>query len=246
MKISFAFILPAIAGFAQFAQGTTLFQLDFDNSVPASPDNTQSGWQTFSETADANNKTVNYSGFTGLALGNISITTAGVTNTRNYNNGGAAAPDFPGTGLDRLYNDMILNNGAVNTSITITIAGLMAGTYDITTHHLTEGGSGSTKSTFDFHVQDADSPTFGQNVGTFEMGRGASSPLFFAPTVLNFAVTSNGTDPVLLRIRTASLAAGGGQGAWVGISGMEIQAIPEPSAALLGAIGFLALLRRRR
>ena len=238
--------LAALIGVAAMttaaAHGSTLFQLDFDNAI-TSP--TQSGWESFSDSGDgtASNKTVNYSGYTEFATGNISIKTQGVTHTRNYNNGGSAAPNFPGTDLDKVYNDLILNNGDAGTAITLTISGLKSGTYDFTTHHLTQGGELSTKSTFDLLVQDADSPAFSQDQGTFEMGRGDGTTYWDA-TVVDFTVTSNGVDPVLVQIKS-KVVVGGGQGAWVGISGLEI-AVPEPSSLALLAMGGLMIARRRR
>ena len=207
----------------------TGFQLDFDNGSPVPPGNTQSGWEAFSETADSNNKTLRYPGYPALAAGDITITTSGVEFTRNYNNGGSAAPDFPGTDLDRVYNDMILVNN-VNDTFDISIGGLNAGTYQITTHHLTEGISfPSGKSKFDLLVTDADSPAFSQDEGNFTMGAGDGTT-FASPTVATFSVTSNGTDPVVLRFVMTEEAAGGGQGAWVGLNGLEV--VPGPSVVL--------------
>lgn len=242
MKSTLALILPAFAVFPGSAYGATLFQLDFDNSSSAVGDRTQSGWQAFNEVAETNNNTQNYSGFTGLATGNISITTSGVQFTRNTSNNGNLT-NFPGTDQDRLYNDLILRNAAG--AIDITVAGLKAGTYTFTTHHLVQGGASATPNDFNLLVQDADSPAFGQNLGNFLMGKGDAT--FFAPTAVVFSVTSNGTDPVIVRMDIPT-PDGGGQGAWVGINGLEVElfVIPEPSTALLSAIGCLALLRRRR
>lgn len=220
-SLAIAFLTSVIA-----AQGTDRFQLDFDQSVPAPPDNTQSGWEAFSDTAEANNKSVSYSGYTDLASGDITITTSGVQFTRNYNNADNAAPDFPETDLDRVYNDLILRDTAG--TLDITVEGLNAGTYQFTTHHLTQGIESSVPSTFSLSVQDADSPAFGQDVGTFSMGKGNNAPLYFAPTVAVFDVTSNGVDPVIVRITTGTFADGGGQGAWIGINGLVISPPAPP------------------
>jgi VCBS repeat-containing protein/autotransporter-associated beta strand protein len=132
-----------------------LFQLDFDNNIT---DPTQAGWESFSKSGDANNKSVSYSGYTGLASGDITITTSGVEFTRNYDNGGSAAPDFPGTDFDNLYNDLILRNDLDN-PLDITISGLAAGTYQITTHHHLFANADSDVSEFDLLVQDATAAT---------------------------------------------------------------------------------------
>lgn len=210
--------------------------MDFINTVPA--DNIQSGWEAFTKTADANNKTVSYSGYSGLAAGNISITTSGVQFARNINNGGTHTA-FPGATLNEMYNDLILRNSAG--TIDITVAGLKAGTYEIRTHHLSQGPSTSTGNPFTLLVQDSNNPSFGMTVGTFNMGKGNDT--HFAPLATSFTVTSNGTDPVIVRMDIPE-PVGSGQGAWVGLNGFEI--IPEPTAALLGSLGVLLLLRRRR
>ena len=245
MKLTHTLIITSLACITA-AQGAALL-IDFDNNGPAAPGNTQAGWEAFSDSGDgaASNKSVNYSGYTDLASGNITVTTTGVTHTRNYNNGGGTAPNFPGGDLDRVYNDMILSN-TLN-PFNVAIAGLAAGTFQITTHHLAQGSVAATtsnKSSFDILVTDADSAAFSQDEGNFLMGAG-STTTFFAPTVHVFEVTSNGTDAVILRI-DPTLLAGGGQGAWTGLSGLEIAAVPEPSSTALLGLGGLALIFRRR
>ncbi len=118
--------------------------------------------------------------------------------------------------------------------------GLKAGTYTITTHHL---NATNTPSRFDLDVQDADSPAFSQSAAA-DIPMGLGSATSFNPTVITFEVVSNGTDPIILRMTDTFIGSGGNTGGWWGINGMEI--IPEPSTALLGALGMLALLRRRR
>lgn len=236
IKSTLTLLLSAFAVFSGTAMAASVFQLDFINTVPAG--NIQPGWEAFTKSADANNKTVSYADYSGLATGNLSITTSGVQFARNINNGSAHI-DLPGAALNAMYNDLILRNSAG--TIDITVAGLKAGTYEFRTHHLTVGPSTSTGEPFTLLVQDSNNAAFGTNVGTFNMGKGDTT--HFAPLATSFMVTSNGADPVIVRMDIPQ-PAGGGQGAWVGINGLEI--IPEPSTALLGALGMLALLRRRR
>ena len=194
------------------ARGTDLLQVDFDNAIA---DPTQAGWEAFSDTGDANNKSVSYSGYTDLATSDITITTSGVEFTRNYNNGGGAAPDFPGTDLDKVANDLILRNDT-GSPLDITIEGLSAGVFQITTHHLV-GSDGPATSEFDLLVQDADSSDFAQTVGNFAMGKsseGLTSP--------DFLVTSNGVDPVVLRLSGTFVNPAGGTLNWIGINGLEV------------------------
>jgi hypothetical protein len=196
---------------------------------------TQTDWEAFSSTTDPNNKTVAYSGYDDLAgAGNsVSITSAGIEYSRD-----AGVPN-PTSGLDDMYRDLILRNDT--TSFTLTISGLLAGDYYIRTYHHVETAAGSARSSFDIDAQDADSPSFGQSVGNFTMG-GNGTPVDSGL----FTVNSNGSDDIVLRFtRTASGGDGGRD--WVGVNGVEITNVPEPdSLALLGGLGCLGLLARRR
>jgi len=222
------------------AAQAAVFQLDFDNSM-TNP--TQSGWEAFTDTSDPNNKSVNYSGYPDLATGDITIATSGVLYTRAYDNS-STVDDFPGTTLDALYSDLILRNNTSGT-LDISIAGLTTGDYRITTHHLISANNLADVSAFDLLVQDADSAAFSQVVGNYEMGRGVDGS-YFAPTIVTFDVTSNGTDPIVVRLAPTSLGPGGTLN-WVGINGLEIAVIPEPSSlALLGIIGLIFRRRRNR
>ena len=223
--------LPAFAVFSGSAMAATVFQLDFSTGA-----GTQAGWEAIGGTGSPSGA---FSGYTGLADGNITVSLANVGFDRLYKNGfTGAADDFPGTDLDAMYSDLLFRNSA-GTPIDITIGGLKAGTYQFTTHHM---NAPNTPSEFDLRVQDANSPSFGQFVGNFAMGLGNTSS--FNPTVVRFEVVSNGTDNIILRMDATFIGTGGNTGGWWGINGLEI--VPEPSAALLGAFGMLALLRRRR
>jgi hypothetical protein len=144
----------------------------------------------------------------------------------------------PTSGLDDMYRDLIFRNDT--TSFTLTISGLLAGDYYIRTyHHVEIAGGGPERTSFDIHVQDADSPSFGQFVGNFTMG-GNGTPVDSGL----FTVNSNGSDDIVLRFTATNIAGTGGQD-WWGVNGMTI--VPEPdSLALLGGLGCLGLLARRR
>ena len=222
------------------AQAASLL-IDFENSAGT----TETGWQAFTDSGEANNKTMLFAADPAITGSNVSITTTGVEFTRNYNNGGSAPPAFWADDLDSVYNDLILRNDG-STTLNIAIGGLVAGTFDITTYHLVSGNSGSTVTSFDLDVDDADSAGFSQNVGTFSMGK-ANTVDFFSPTVNTFEVTSNGTDPVTLRL-TVDVLGPGGTGNWMGVNGLEIAnvaPIPEPSSTALLGLGGLALIMRR-
>lgn len=213
-------------------------QIDFSSDA-----GTQSGWEALGGTADGTPKSGTFSGYTDLAAGNITVTVAGTgLFNRGHNNSTGAGSDFVGTDLDALYADILARNTAGGT-INVTIAGLAAGTYQITTHHLINTPN---PGTFALDVQDADSASFGQSIGTFTQGTGVSGPAgSFNPNVITYDVVSNGTDPVIVRMTQVTASSGGNTGGWYGFNGMEI-AVPEPSSAALFGLGALGVLLRRR
>ncbi|MFK7910125.1 MAG: PEP-CTERM sorting domain-containing protein [Akkermansiaceae bacterium] len=216
------------------AQGAAL-QIDFSADA-----GTQAGWEGLGGTADATTASGIFSGYTDLAAGNITVSLSGLEFNRLSDNGGATVTDFPGTTLDAMYNDMLFRNDDSQT-VNVNISGLLAGTYQITTHHLL---SSPNPGDFDLNVQDADSASFGQFVGNFAQGTGNASS--FNPNVITFEVVSNGTDDIILQMVQGTPTAGGGTGGWFGYNGMEIDVVPEPSSTALLGLGGLALILRRR
>lgn len=76
-------------------------------------------------------------------------------------------------------------------------------------------------------------------------------PSVFGTTSLSFGTTDFGTAlnnqaEVVFRVVALGGSTGGGSRDTVGIDNFTITAIPEPTAALLGGLGLLTLLRRRR
>jgi hypothetical protein len=228
--------LSALAGSTVIAIGAQAAPLLVDFGEDAG---TQAGWEGLGGTADGPSKAGVFSGYSDLSTGNITVTLTGLEFNRRSNNGGSNT-DFPGTTLDAMYNDMLFRNDG-STTVNVTIANLKAGTYQITTHHLVntpEPGK------FILDVQDADSPAFGQSVGTFDQGTGDGSS--FDPNVITFNVVSNGSDDIILRMTQGTPATNGGTtGGWFGFNGMEID-VPEPSSLALLGLGGLLIARRRR
>jgi hypothetical protein len=231
------------AALALLASGVQAATLQVDMSTGAGLA-AQAGWESISGTGAPSGT---FSGYTDLAAGNITVSLSNISYDRLYRNGftDATPDDFPGTDLDEMYGDLLFRNNA-SAPIDITISGLKAGTYQVTTHHLHAGGA-VTPSEFDLDVQDADSPAFGQSVGNFTMGLGLGGSTTFDPTVVMFNVESNGTDPIILRMNATFIGTGGNTGGWYGFNGLEIDVVPEPASLASGLLGLTLIgLRRRR
>jgi len=218
MKFKLILILQAFAIFSGAAMAATVLQLDFSADA-----GTQSGWEGLGGTADGTSKSGAFSGYTDLSAGDVTVSLTGLEFNRGYDNGTGAVTDFPEPDLDAMYADMLFRNDNAST-VNITISGLKAGKFQITTHHLIRTpGPG----TFILDVQDADSPSFGQSVGTFTQGTGVNG-VSFNPNVITFDVVSNGTDNIVVRMTQETPTSGGNTGGWFGFNGMEIA--PAPAA----------------
>jgi hypothetical protein len=213
-------LTSAIAlGLVTTANAATL-KVDFNDKAN---ENTETGWEAFSSTTDPNNKTVAYSGYDDLAgVGNdVSITTAGVEFSR-----------VTGDGTNgNMYRDAIFSNDA-NHDYTISISGLLAGTYTIQTHHFVKHDNEG--AVFDLSadgtqiLDDAIVPGYPGNAD---------------PLVTNFNVTSDGTNPIVLTVHFVSAST---QNNWSATNGIEITSVPEPSSLALLGLGYLGLLVRRK
>jgi hypothetical protein len=232
-------ILAALATSAVIATGADAAPLQIDFSTVAGG---QSGWETINGTGSPSGT---FSGYSSLGAGNITVSLSNIEFNRLYKNGTSGPfDDFPGTDLDAMYGDLLFrnDNGA---TVDVTISGLQAGTFQITTHHLIATPN---PGDFDLFVQDADNPGFGQFVGNFDQGTGSTTT--FNPNVITFDVFSNGVDDIILRMEQGTPTTGGNTGGWFGFNGLEIAAVPEPTSvacwSILGlGLGYYRLRRKK-
>ena len=124
--------------------------------------------------------------------------------------------------------------------ITIDLSGLNAGDYSFTSWHLDHANqTGEMKIEF----SNDNGTSFTDVVAPFDLvpvGEGATAPI-----EQSFNFTSTGAD-VQLRFTNTSTSGATSSGTFAPVNGFSITPIPEPSAALLAAIGTMALLLRRR
>lgn len=91
------------------------------------------------------------------------------------------------------------------------------------------------------------SDTVGTGSGFNGIVNGAKVELFIDDVSQGTTAKTFATDAGYITFRTTAAAWGGGSSWGIGhVDNLSVSLIPEPSAALLGGLGMLALLRRRR
>lgn len=223
MKIkqpNLSLILPALAVFAQTAMSATVYNIDIGRSDQAL---LKSGYTALHQPNSTTGGSVTIDGDLFQLGGNIS----------GSRNRGVSVP----VGVDELTADFVF--GGVGT-ITLTLGGaggLQAGTWELTLY------------SSDFNV-----PTTCQDqvvgittttgINSSSVTYGAAVDMVNSGPAFKFQFTSNGTSAYTLFVSDSPEVGANFDG--TRLNGIDLVLIPEPSTALLGAIGFLALLRRRR
>lgn len=207
---------------------------DFSATALTASNNTASGWSV------AVDLTGNTSNNTGAGFGGTGI------------NGpiGATAP-FNATGTNRPSVDGIFANYNANGTATITFTGLAASTqYDFSLI----GGRASNGSNGYIKVLTGTAGAGASDIDLLETGVGTGKyaaddfldtfSLLNDGTIASFSVTSNVSGSIAFDFFEGQNDTNGTTNAT--FNAMSITQVPEPSAALLGGLGFLVLLRRRR
>lgn len=226
---------PCIALLALSVMSTHAATLQVDLGRSTDP-SLQSGWTAWNTNfgGSAINEQNSFSYAEGTAgTVDVTMTSFGSTYTRNYNTvtGDQAS-------LSPLLRDIVFFNSASTGSfIQMQIDSLKSGSYTFTGyHHFVQENTGFP--TMDILLNGTDT---GQDITTLQV----SSPYeinTLRTSTVNFTV-ANDNDSVTIRYANPTTT---GSNQHFALNGFELTQIPEPSAALLGGLGVLALLRRRR
>lgn len=206
---------------------------------------TQSGWnawelsESFSSTTQSTSFT--YADTTGGSLG-VSLTPATGAGARNYEVDNVSDPGNL-TISDVWFDQYFFNNNTSGT-LTVALSNLNAGVYNFTSYHYADNlaTSNNDQGTASGFVNTGSGFIDTGNDVTFTAGSGGvtAAQVMSAGTFTTSFTVANDGDAISLRYQDIT------GGDTFGINGFEVTAVPEPSAALLGALGVLALLRRRR
>ena len=171
-------------------------------------------------------------------------------------NGTTAQPLLDNTSLTQNMFAPALNTGNDNTfwiaDVALTpTAGSTISVTDVTFDYLALGGGGTQNpdrpAGFDVTLFSPSSVSLGtifaqaDNGTNTSSGVGTTVTLTFASSI---ALSESGT--YTLRIRGGDITPVNATGNHTGIDNLTINGIPEPSSAVIGVLGLLALLRRRR
>lgn len=259
----YSLLIPAMALAAMPAASATTVLIDWSdaNDISASADTNGNWWNTLGPNGIGNDLTA-----TALTTSNNTASGWSVAATLDANAGnntgagfggagingpvGATSP-FNTTGTDRPTVDGIFANYNANGTATITFTNLLANTqYDFSAigGRASGGNDGFIKViTGAFGAGGSDVDLLETTGGT---GKYADDDLLDTfsllndGTILNFSVISDGSGSIAFDFFEGQNDTDGGSSAT--FNALSITQIPEPSAALLGGLGLLFLLRRRR
>ena len=234
-----------------FAPAHGQLQVDFGVADPAAgpepgnPNDVQAGWEEFS--VPPSNPRVGEGPVTpgpeSRTYGGITVTVTGniVDGSIPSNNGFTSRDRIPDEGgpLGDMLEDVFGDVGA------ITIAGLPAGTYEVTSwHHDSAFGQFQTDVLVDGVDTGVDAVTTHNNPNFPNPPGGVRAPPYGSAT---FNITSDGASDIVISYPNSMQVIQGTPGPGINLSGLEI--VPEPGTitlVLLGLISSFGLHRRRR
>lgn len=221
MKSTLPLILSALAVFAGNAFSATVYNID----IGPSGGGVEPGYTELVSTFNGSGGSVTIDGDTFTLVGQSGARDRGTVGPAGINE---VSADFAFKEAGAGNVEMTLNLGAAGA--------LQAGTWELSVY------------SYDSNV-----PIDDQIIGLYTNG---ASPVIYGAAVdgtligpaLTFQFTSDGTSAysLFLRDSAANPTAGTDSTDKVRLNGIDLVLIPEPRAALLGAIGLLVLLRRRR
>ena len=216
MKSTLSLILPVMAVFAQTSMSATVYNIDIGLDTTTI---LKAGYTGLVTPFTGSGGSVTIDGDLFLVAGNIGSRARTV---------GGVSPGVP----DNLTADFTFQNSGMITLTLGSAGGLQAGIWEISVY------------SSDFNI----GSDFNQRVGIIE---GVTETVYSSSVdgvnlgpATTFQFTSDGVSAYSLFIRDA--VATGGLNDTIRLNGIDLVLIPEPSTALLGTLGGMLLLRRRR
>jgi autotransporter-associated beta strand protein len=151
------------------------------------------------------------------------------------------------TGTTTVSAGTLLANGSLTSNVTVTTDGTIGGTGTITGNLQFNSGANLTITNLTEALTVIGSVSFASGFGIDDLaGIDWSSVDLFTP----YTLLDNGTDFSTAGLDNFGIAnaapVGGGRSAYFQNGSLQLVVIPEPATAALGALGLLAMLRRRR
>lgn len=151
------------------------------------------------------------------------------------------------TGTTTVSAGTLLANGSLTSNVTVTTDGTIGGTGTITGNLQFNSGANLTITNLTDALTVIGSVSFASGFGIDDLaGINWSSVDLFTP----YTLIDNGTDFSAAGLDNFGIAnaapVGGGRSAYFQNGSLQLVVIPEPATAALGALGLLAMLRRRR
>lgn len=230
---------------ANMTNAATVFQIDFQTAGSPAGQESQADWTAWNVTGGVGTSSIN------STVGGIGVTVTALGTGAYFDPRGGTAvsrgDEITGTSWNDMVEDLLAARGGTGAGagdMSIALTGLTAGlTYTLTGWH---NDSYTLNQGFSANTGYAVTPTItlGTLVGVADAGAstnvraGARADANFNTSVISFTANGSGNATILLT--------GASSSDFFALNGLQLTAVPEPTTALLGSLGVLALLRRRR